>query len=160
MGPIVKKNRRGKKLAEKALIPLPPTEFACFFCAIRKRVRTVPQIMQAGGFKEGAPFSHCASLCEGMLKPCTENVHITSTPATNMPVIFPKYLPNLWFLRVFPMYSAPSLGLVISRSRVRLLVPAPYKASQTVCTVFEAPEKPAFWRVFSFQCLTRTKAVN
>ena len=94
---VYKNNLGNKNLEKKALIPLPPTEFACFFCAIRKQVRTVPQIMQAGGFKEGAPFSHCASLCEGMLKPCTENVHITSTPATNMTAIFPKYLQNLWF---------------------------------------------------------------
>ncbi|EPN72226.1 hypothetical protein A233_24936, partial [Pseudomonas syringae pv. actinidiae ICMP 19097] len=39
-----------------------------------------------------------------------------------------------------------STFLVISRSRVRLLVPAPYKVSKVVFAAFEISEKPAFWR--------------
>ena len=87
----------------------------------------MPQARPAGALKEELPFSQSESLCKVLLKPCTGSVHITSTLAVDTRGIFPKYLLKVSTLRVLPMNRGCHLGLVISRSRVRLLVPAPYE---------------------------------
>ena len=103
---------------------------------------------RAGALKGGLPFSQSESLCKVLLKPCTRSVHNTSTPAVNTRGIFPKYLLKVSVLRVFPMNRGCHLGLVISRSRVRLLVPAPY----------ETPKEAH--RKVSLFCLCRKKSRN
>ena len=87
----------------------------------------MPQARPALALKGVLPFSQIESLCKILLKPCTKSVHITSTLAVDTRGIFPKYLLKVSVLRVFPINRGCNLGLVISRSRVRLLVPAPYE---------------------------------
>ena len=72
MGPIVKKNRRGKKLAEKALIPLPPTGFVSFFCANPDVVQTNLQPRRAVGLCRGSAIAQNAKFCREMQCGCTE----------------------------------------------------------------------------------------
>lgn len=60
-----------KKSSEKALIPLPPTGLASFFCANADVVQTNLQPKRAAGLCRGSAIAQNAKSCREMKRACT-----------------------------------------------------------------------------------------
>lgn len=71
-----------KKTHRKALIPLPPTGFVRFFCAIPAVVQTKLQPRRAVRLRRRSAISQCAKFCEEMQPSCTTAVERPRQSAT------------------------------------------------------------------------------
>lgn len=69
---VLKKSLENEKTSEKALIPLPPTGFASFFCVKPDVVQTNPQPRQTKGPHRRFAISQIAKFRREMQRACTE----------------------------------------------------------------------------------------
>jgi len=61
-----------KKPMKKALIPLPPTDFVSFFCAVPDALQTHLRPTRAMGLGRGLAISFCAEFCKELQRGRTE----------------------------------------------------------------------------------------